>query len=81
MPSVEAAFQDFLKALTNIFHALVNSSLAVVQAVLGLGKEVINAVIHLFNALLVLATDLTQDVIGFAVGECLLLDVSFGRSY
>ncbi|TCD70059.1 hypothetical protein EIP91_005040 [Steccherinum ochraceum] len=81
MPSVEAAFHDFLKALTGIFSAIANSIFGVFRAVLALFQEVFGAVFHLFNALAHLVTDLTQTMFGFVFANFFALLIIGGGVY
>ena len=70
MAAIQSAFANFLQALTGIFNGIVNSILAVFQAFLALGQELLSGVFQIGQAVLKLAADLTQDVVGFVLGAC-----------
>lgn len=69
MPSIQAAFSDFFRALAGIATAILNSIFAVFQTILALAQELFGSVFHLFHAMLQLVTDLTQGVAGFVFGK------------
>lgn len=70
MTAIQTAFSNFLSALTAIAVSILNSILAVFQSFLALGQELLSAVLHVGQALFKLATDLTQNVVGFVIGMC-----------
>ena len=70
MAAIHSAFANFLQALSGIVNGIVNSILAVFQAFLALGQELLSGVFQIGQAVLKLAADLTQDVVGFVLGAC-----------
>ncbi|KAH8100534.1 hypothetical protein BXZ70DRAFT_155942 [Cristinia sonorae] len=81
MPSVEAAFSDFFKAITAIVSALINSVLSVFHAFFALGQEVLGSVLHLFHALFSLVTDLTSSMVGFVIANFFAIVLIGGVAY
>ena len=66
--TVTSAFAHFAQSVVGIGSSLVNAILAIFQAFLALGQEVLTSAFKLIQAVAVLATDLVQDTLGFVFG-------------
>jgi len=81
MPSIQAAFIDFIHALGSIGNALLGSVLAVFQASLALGQELFTAVFSLFNAFVQLFVGVTQTAVGFVFANFFAILIIGGVYY
>jgi len=80
-PTIASAFSDFLNAATGVFFSLINSVLAVFQAVVLLGKDIISSCIHLAQSFVTLVLGLLQGVYGFVAANILAIVVIGGGYY
>jgi len=81
MPSLQAAFFDFMQALNAIGNALLSSVMAVFQAIFGLGQQLLGAVFSLFRAVAQLFIDVSQNAIGFVFANFFVLLIIGGGYY
>ncbi|KAL4243188.1 hypothetical protein ABKN59_001002 [Abortiporus biennis] len=81
MPSVQASFYDFSQSVAKILGALLNSLFAVFHAMLALGQQTVAGMFQLGHAIMRLATDLTQGVVGFVFANFFALLIIGGGYY
>lgn len=67
--TVVAALNNFGHAVVGVVHSLINAVLAVFQALLSLGNELLMGGVKLVHAVIALFTDLIQDTLGLVFGE------------
>lgn len=66
--TIASTVSDFLNALAGVFFSLLNSVLAVFQAIFVLGKDIFASCLHLVQSFIALALGLLQGVYGFIAG-------------
>jgi len=79
--TIASSFSDFLSALTAVFFNLINSILAVFQAIVVLGKDILGSCVQLGQSLVTLVLGLLQGVYGFVAANLLVLGVLGGGYY
>lgn len=81
MPSVPESFFGFLGSVSAIGTSLLHALLAVVQATLGLGQELVTSIIRLVQALVELVINLAQSVAGFVLANFFVIAILGGGYY
>ncbi|KAJ7293362.1 hypothetical protein C8J57DRAFT_23911 [Mycena rebaudengoi] len=66
--TLASTFSDFVNAITGIFLSLFQSVLAVFQAILVLGKDIVFTIINLAQSTIALAVGVVGGVVNFAAG-------------
>lgn len=70
--SLTSSFGNFVKGLSGIVWNILNSILAVFQAIIALAENILSGVFHLFNAILGFFVNLFEGAAGFVAGMSFL---------
>ncbi|KAJ3498677.1 hypothetical protein NLJ89_g10186 [Agrocybe chaxingu] len=81
MPSVTHAVSDFVTAVTGIFVSLFNSIFAVFHAIFALGVDVVSSVLTLIKQIIAAIMELFQGVLGFILANFVAIAVVGGAYY
>ncbi|KAJ6509313.1 hypothetical protein C8R47DRAFT_1208500 [Mycena vitilis] len=79
--TIASTISDFLNAISALFFNLINSVLAVFQAIFLLGKDIIASVIQLAQSFVFLVLGLLQGAYGFIAANLLAIVVLGGGYY